>query len=178
MGVIFAHSSFGQNFKELHTKALTHLDNENYQDALITLFEMEKLDAKNYKTKANIGYCYLVSDFEKAKAISYFDLILKNYKNLTPAYDRDSHKEKSAPVEVLHWIGKAYHYNYEFEKALAKYAEYKEVLNPSNTEFLTAINRDIAITKNAIMLKDNPVEMEIVGIAKNSWKWMEMDGNI
>jgi outer membrane protein OmpA-like peptidoglycan-associated protein len=165
MGVIFAHSSFGQNFKELHTKALTHLDNENYQDALTTLLEMEKLDAKNYKTKANIGYCYLVSDFEKAKAISYFDLILENYKNLTPTYDRVSHKEKSAPVEVLHWIGKAYHYNYEFEKALAKYTEYKEVLNPSNTAFLTAINRDIAITKNAMMLKENPVEMQIVGIA-------------
>lgn len=165
MGVIFAQSSFGQNFKELHTKALTYLDNENYQDALTTLIEMEKLDAKNYKTKANIGYCYLVSDYEKAKAISYFDIILENYKNISPTYDRYSHKEKSAPVEVLHWIGKAYHYNYEFEKALAKYTEYKEVLNPSNTEFLTAVNRDIAITKNAILLKKNPVDMQIVGIA-------------
>jgi hypothetical protein len=62
----------------------------------------------------------------------------------------------------LHWIGKVCHYNYEFEKPLAKHAEYKEVLNPSNKAFLTAVNRDLAITKNTLMLKENPVEIQIL----------------
>jgi outer membrane protein OmpA-like peptidoglycan-associated protein/tetratricopeptide (TPR) repeat protein len=157
-------SNFGQSFKEQHTKALMHLDNENYNDALVVLLEMEKEDPKNFKTKANIGYCYLVSDFDKAMAIPYFEQILEDYKNLSLKYDRESHKEKSAPVEVLHWAGNAYHYNYEFEKALAKYEEYLEVLDRSNTEFLANVNRDVIITKHAMMLKEQPVDMQIEGL--------------
>ena len=42
-------------------------------------------------------------------------------------YYVNNHKEKGS-VEAVWYLGEAYHANYEFDKAIEQYTEYKEVL--------------------------------------------------
>ena len=96
----------------------------------------------NINVKSIIGYCYLQSQNQKSKAINY---LLACQESLTAYYKVKNHKEKNAPVESVWHLGQAYHANYEFDKAIAKYVEYKEVLNEANTEAIESINRDIRL---------------------------------
>lgn len=155
--------SFAQekSFKDLHSEAAEFLFAEEYSKALPILLEMEKLDDKNWNTLSTIGYCYLQTTYDKAKAIPYFETVLEDYKRLSIAYQAGNFKEKSAPVETIHWAGKAYHFNYQFDEALEKFNEYKDLLDPNNAEMLADVNTDIRITRNAIAFKEHPVDVTI-----------------
>ena len=149
---------FGQDksFKVLFSEAWENLENEEYALALPILLEMEKMDDKNYNTLSTIGYCYLQSSYQKAKAKEYFDKVLVDYKNLNAAYEFGNPKEKKGPAEVIRWSGQANHANYKFEDALSKYQEYKELIDPDNVELIMEVNKDISITRNAIEYQKNP----------------------
>jgi outer membrane protein OmpA-like peptidoglycan-associated protein/tetratricopeptide (TPR) repeat protein len=150
-----------KSFKTLYNEASSHLENEEYSAALPILLEMEKLEPKNFNTLSSIGYCYLQSAYNKKKAMEYFDRVLVDYKNLNPAYEFGNHKEKKAPVEVIRWSGLAKHANYKFEDAISNYQEYKELINPSNEELITAINTDIRTCRNAIDYQKHPTTLTI-----------------
>jgi len=159
-------NTYGQKkFKELFEEAKTFLDNDDYNSALPVLLEMDKDNKKNFNTKATIGYCYLMTNYDKAKAIPYFEEVLADYKNLTIKFRPGNPKEKKAPIEVLRWIGEAYHYSYQFDNAMSKYNEYKSILDVNNAKDIEIINRDIFITENAIKYKGRKVDMSIEGIA-------------
>lgn len=133
----------------------------DYQKALPILLEMEKLDDKNWNTLSTIGYCYLQTTYDKAKAIPYFENVLEDYKRLNIAYQVGNHKENKAPVETIHWIGQAYHFNYQFDEALEKYNEYKDLLDPNNEEMLSDVKLNIRITRNAMAYKEHPIDVEL-----------------
>lgn len=150
-----------KSFKDLYIEASDLLFKEEYGKALPVLLEMEKLDAQNYNTLTTIGYCYLQSSYEKSKAIGYFERVLADYKNLNPGYRVGDPKEKKAPVETIHWLGKAYHFNYQFDEALEKFNEYQDLLDPSNVEMLAEVKVDIRITRNAMAYKSHPVDVKL-----------------
>lgn len=151
-----------KSFKDLYNEASDLLYKEEYGKALPILLEMEKLDNKNWNTLSTIGYCYLQTTYDKAKAIPYFETVLEDYKRLSIGYQVGNHKEKSAPVETIHWIGKAYHFNYQFDEALEKFNEYKDLLDPNNEEMLAEVKTDIRITRNAIAYKEHPVDVKLI----------------
>lgn len=167
--LIYAQDSFKEKFE----KAFLLLSNENYSEALPVLIEMEAMDKENANTLFSIGNCYMHTIYDKDKAIPYFERILEDYKNMTIDYKVGNPKEKKAPVETLHLMGKAYHFNYQFEEALAMYNEYKDVLDPNNTSYLKSVNRDIEIAHNAMELKEKPVEMNIKGLANINTEFAE-----
>ncbi|CAG5077458.1 OmpA family protein [Parvicella tangerina] len=161
------------SFKEKFEQAFIHLSNESYTKALPILLEMEQMKPDNANTLFSIGNCYMHTIYDKAKAIPYYERILENYKNMTIHYKVGDPKEKKAPVETLHYLGRAYHFNYQFDEALAKYGEYKDVLDPNNKEYLKKVNRDIEITNNAIELEQSPVEMSVKGLANINTEFPE-----
>ena len=147
-----------QNFKTDFYAAYVPLENEEYDKALVSFLELDKKYPGNINVKSIIGYCYLQSQNQKSKAINY---LLECQENLTAYYKVKNHKEKNAPVECVWHLGNAYHANYEFDKAIAKYVEYKEVLNEANTEAIESINRDIRLSRNAKQLYENPVHANL-----------------
>ncbi|MCB9198615.1 MAG: PD40 domain-containing protein [Flavobacteriales bacterium] len=161
------------SFKEKFEQAFIHLSNESYSKALPILLEMEQMKPDNANTLFSIGNCYMHTIYDKAKAIPYYEKIMEDYKNMTINYKVGDSKEKKAPVEALHLLGKAYHFNYQFQDALAKYEEYKDVLDPNNKAYLKKVNRDIEITMNAIELEKSPVEMTIKGLANINTEYPE-----
>lgn len=161
--VFISQFNFAQDnsFKELFDEAADWLYKEEYNKALPILLDMEKMDEENWNTLSSIGYCYLQTTYDKAKAIPYFEKVLSDYKHLTVNYQVGNHKEKNAPVEVLYWIGKAYHFNYQFDEALEKYNEYVDILDPDNEEMLAEVKTDIRITRNAIAYQEHPVDVKL-----------------
>jgi outer membrane protein OmpA-like peptidoglycan-associated protein len=170
----FVGKTFSQDsFKELFEQSFIHLSNESYQKALPILLDMEKMDPKNSNTLFSIGNCYMHTIYNKDLSIPYFERIMDDYKNMTLTYKVGNHKEKQAPIETFRLLGQAYHFDYQFEKALEKYEEYKDVLDPQNYADNKAIDRDIQITKNAMELKANPIDMRIKGITKINTEYAE-----
>jgi tetratricopeptide (TPR) repeat protein len=161
------------SFKDKYEQAFIHLSNESYQRALPILLEMEEMDKKNSNTLFSIGNCYMHTTYNKELSIPYFERILENYKNLTIDYKIGSHKEKQAPIATFQLLGQAYHYNYQFDLALEKYGEYKDVLDPQNFQDNKSVDRDIQITKNAMQLQSSPIDMKIKGITKINSEYAE-----
>lgn len=161
---LFNLGMYAQDYKSDFYGAYAHLENEEYDKALIAFLEIDENYPGNANVKSIIGYCYLQSEHDKTKAIKYY---LECQDHLTAYYKVNNHKEKKAPVESVWYLGEAYHANYEFDKAIEKYTEYKEVLHEGNTEALEAVNRDIRLSRNAKQMYENPVHANLISLGEN-----------
>jgi len=153
-----------KEFKEKFMQAFAFMEEDRFYKALPLLIELDETAKKpNMNLKSMIGYCYLKnsSSFEKAKAIPYYEAVQES---IHPFYKFGDPKEKNAPVDAVRFLGQAYHANYEFDKALEFYGEYKEYVKSGNEEYLKLIDRDIAITNFAIELKASPINMEVASV--------------
>jgi outer membrane protein OmpA-like peptidoglycan-associated protein/tetratricopeptide (TPR) repeat protein len=147
-----------KSFKELYDESFSYLELGNYREALPILLEMYEMDKKNANTAFTIGNCYMNTQNEKPRAIPYFEAAKEK---LTVEYGVGDYKEKDAPVEVIRFLGQAYHVNYEFEKALEEYKTYRDILNKNNTEYWDAITHEIRMSRNAIDFISKPVNVLI-----------------
>jgi outer membrane protein OmpA-like peptidoglycan-associated protein len=151
-----------KKFKDLFNESFKLLTDDNYIKALPILLEMERMDPKNNNTLFSIGYCYLNSRYDKALAIPYFEKVLSHKNPVSNTHRTGNYKEKKAPIEVIKYLGEAYHFDYQFDKAMENYLMYKDVLSENNTKFQKDINRKIIITKNAQELVQNPVAINVI----------------
>lgn len=146
--IIITGISYAQdNFKEKFDEATGLMNLGNYKGALTIWLELEKGNPDNTNIQFSIGDCYMNSRFEKEKSIPYFK---KAEKRVTDNYKKGNYKEVLAPIESIYYLGRAYHINYQFDLALEKYMEYKDVLFNKNEDYIKSVDRDIEITKNAM----------------------------
>lgn len=154
---------FSQDYKTDFYAAHKFLEEENYSKALEAFLELEKNHESNSNIKSIIGYCYLQSAFEQEKAVPFLEAVQED---LTADYRVGNHKEKQAPVEAIWHLGKAYHADYQFDKAIKAYTEYKDLLANANEEAKKQVTRDIRITRNAMDLIKNPVRVILHPLGK------------
>ena len=147
-----------KRFKELYDESFSYLEVENYGKALPILLEMYEMDKKNANTAFTIGNCYMNTQNEKPRAIPYFEAAKEK---LTVEYRVGDFKEKDSPLEVIRFLGQAYHVNYEFDKALEEFKTYRGILNKNNTEYWEAVTHDIRMSRTAIEFMKNPVNVLI-----------------
>jgi outer membrane protein OmpA-like peptidoglycan-associated protein/tetratricopeptide (TPR) repeat protein len=157
-----------KSFKELYAESFSYLEVENYRKALPVLLEMFEMDKKNANTAFTIGNCYMNTQNEKPRAIPYFEAAKEK---LTVEYIVGDFKEKGAPLEVIRFLGQAYHVNYEFEKALEEYKTYRSILNKKNSEYWEAVTHDIRMSRNATDFISKPVNVliESAGILNTNY---------
>jgi len=84
-----------------------------------------KFNPNNALLNYKIGNCYL-NTIQKIVSISYFEKALELNPNVSP--------------EINYSLGRAYHLNNEFDKAITKYTEYKQSLSPLR---MVAIGKEI-----------------------------------
>ena len=147
-----------ETFKEMFNEAAGMMKDKNYSEALSIWLKLEETNPENANIQFSIGHCYMNSRFEKEKSIPYFK---KAENHLVESYSEGSYKETSAPLETILYLGKAYHINYNFEAALEKFFEYKEIVFKKNNEFIKRVDRDIEITKNAMRAMKAPVDVTV-----------------
>ena len=130
---------------------------EEYADALPLYESLYKSDPGNDKLKYKIGICLLNDPYQKDKAIQY---LLEASHNINPAFKENSIKERTAPPDVLYYLGNAYLINELLERAIESYEEFLELMDHDvyDEELVLA---QIRSCRTAQRLKTMPIDFDL-----------------
>ena len=102
-----------KNEDELKKQAAKYFDDEEYANGFKLYSQLVSTYPKDPIYNFRLGVCMLFTDADKKKAIPYLKTASKTAK--------DNEKE------ALFYLGKAYHFNYQFDEAMNYYAHYKNI---------------------------------------------------
>jgi len=148
--LVFAGGSlFSQvkNEAELKKEAAKAFEEEEYATGFKLYSTLLANYPKDPEYNYRLGVCALFSEPDKKKAIAFLQAALK--------------KEKEVEKEVLFYMGKAYHFNYQFDEAIKYYTQYKQVGSSSMQKKLL-VDREIQCCKNGKRLLSNVKELVIL----------------
>lgn len=128
-----------------------------YAEVLPVFLKLYKQDPSNMNLAFKIGVCYQSSRKDRAKAIPYFD---KAASATSGQYKGSSYKEKNAPLLACKFLGDAYHWDYQFDNAIAAYTKYLALV-PGDQVEAKDVNRKIEMCKTGTSLKSKPVKIKI-----------------
>ncbi len=163
----FAINSFSTNidaYRALFDSAEVYFINENYKEALPLYLRLNTMQTDNYNTNFKIGFCYLNAPTYKTKAIPYLE---KAITNISKNYKENDIEEVHAPLSSYYYLAKAYHLNYEFDKAIEKYTYYKSQLNTEDASLkseIQDIEHDIETCKTGKDLVLSPKKVIITNL--------------
>jgi outer membrane protein OmpA-like peptidoglycan-associated protein len=110
MSIIFCTTGFTQDTKSLKGNGDREYKLEHYRKALPFFEQVIQANPQDADAIFKAGVCYL-HKYSKEKALE----------NLLKAYAMDPNVDK----HIAYWLGRAYHQNYQFDKALEYYNTYK-----------------------------------------------------
>jgi len=129
-----------------------YFSEEVYSKALKSYLKANDYNPNNASLNYKIGKCYLHYSIYKSKSILYLDKAME----LNPNFDDD----------ILYQYGRAYHLNMKFDKAIAKYKEYKKSLSPVDiTLKRDDIDKKIEECNVGKELVSNPVRVRIENLS-------------
>ncbi|MCW3085160.1 MAG: hypothetical protein JWP12_2526 [Bacteroidetes bacterium] len=152
------------DYKKMYADAEVYFTNENYTAALPLYITLDSMKS-NANLQFKIGFCYLNAATYKTKSIPYFEEAIKN---IAKQYAEGEINEKKAPLSTLYYLAKAYHLNYEFDKAIAMYERYKTELgtDPKMAEEVADIDHDIETCNNGKELIKDPKKVIVTNLGE------------
>lgn len=153
LNLIFAQDSFNQKFLEANTL----MEENSYNVALPIWLELSMEQPDNCNVNYKIGVCYIHSANEKKKSLDY---LAKAIERTTNNYDPFSSSEEKSPVETYFYLARAYHLNYELDKALETYNAFKEKISKKHYLF-EEVDHHIQQCNNAKEAVANPVNIVV-----------------
>ncbi|MBI4929588.1 MAG: PD40 domain-containing protein [Bacteroidetes bacterium] len=124
--------------------------NGNFEGALDEYLVLIKKDAGNEKYNYRIGVCYLNTDIDKTKAISYFEKI----------------QNSAVEPETKYLLGRAYQYAYKFDDAIKILNAYKKD-GKGSSENLKDVEMQVQYCLNSKELMKFPVNVSFENLGKN-----------
>ena len=140
------HSQF-KNEDELKKQAAKYFEDEDYANGFKLYSQLVSTYPKDPTYNFRLGVCMLYNDADKKKAIPYLNIAAKTAK--------DNEKES------LFYLGKACHFNYQFDDAIKYYAQYKNIASASMIKKLQ-VDREIQACKNGKRLLSNLAELVVL----------------
>lgn len=147
--------------KKLLKKSRKALSNEKYAEAQNLYIDLLKLNPKNDTYNFETGLSYYFSSFERTKSVPYFEAALQNSKEDTIS-------------ELLYYLGKAYHLNYQFEeskKTLDDFKKFIETRSRPGKYLLKETEKNIVLSENGLTYskeKNNSIELKNLGNSINT----------
>ena len=123
----------------------------NYTDALKNYLALLKQDPSNEKFTYKAGLCYLYSNLDRTKALSFLE---------------KSAKAEKVDNDLLFYLAKAYHINYKFDEATKAMNKYKQS-GKGLSENRKQIDLYLDYFKNAKELMKSPINATFVNLGKN-----------
>jgi len=147
--VLLISSSFAQTSSSKNTieDANEHFEHNNYLMALPIYKNLYKFDKTSTELNYKIAVCYLYTNLNKAEAIKYFEVCVKDPKVNADAWFK---------------LGQAYRLSNRLNDAVIAYEKYK-TLEPKKKKL---IEREIKICHNAIELMLEPVNVSFSNLGK------------
>jgi len=139
--------SFGQDRK----LAASLFEVGNFEEALEEYHLLLEEDAESIEYNYNIAICYLNTNIDKSKAISYLEFLTKNPK-INP--------------DAFYLLGRAYHFGYRFDDAIGMYQKFIN-LGKGSIENLENAQTQIAYCSNAKELMKFPVSVKFENLGEN-----------
>ncbi len=122
----FAQSYEAKNQKEFKANAEKYFLEENYQEAYKAYSQLVANFPKDPIFNYRLGVSMLFADPDKSKAKKYLD-VANQYRN-------------EIPKAYFFYLGKYYHYNYEFDQAIKSYDNFKLLVKKSEADKLKVDN--------------------------------------
>ncbi|MCX7861594.1 MAG: OmpA family protein [Bacteroidales bacterium] len=148
-------------FIEKFLKAERLIEKGDFPSALVIYKELLAEQPDNANLNFKMGFCYLNTVLEKNKAIEYLE---KAVKDIEKDADIDDPEELAAPVEAWYFLAKAYHHNYQFNKAIEILDSLKQAIPNYKKEFTENIDELYEYCKNGIELMKYPIQMQITNL--------------
>ncbi len=128
----------------------------NFTAALDEYLELLEAKPEGVKLNYRAGVCYLNTNIDKASAIPYLEKALKS-DNVDP--------------NSYYLLGRAYHFAYQFRKAIELFEKFKTI-NKGSPENLQDVEKQIEYSYNAIEIMKFPLDVtfENMGATINSNK--------
>jgi tetratricopeptide (TPR) repeat protein len=120
-----------------------------YKLAIAPYLAANTFNPNNAVLNLKLGECYLYSNY-KLKSIPFLEKAYSLNNNVSP--------------EIHRLLGKAYHLNMEWDKAVSELKIYQQTLNPGaddNKEIIAAVNKEIEECAVGQKLQQNPVRVKI-----------------
>lgn len=114
----------------------------NYKDAMAEYLLILEQRPEDTKINYNLGLCYLNSDFEKIKAVPYFEKVT--------FYDEEA-------STVYYLMGKAYQSNHDFDRAIDMFNKYIEYYAMGDEFSIEEAKMEIEYCENAYQIIQFPV---------------------
>lgn len=142
-------------------KAERLIEKGDFPSALVVYKELLTEEPDNANLNFKIGFCYLNTVLEKDKAIKYLE---KAVTDIEKDSDTDNPEELAAPVEAWYFLAKAYHHNYQFNKAIEILDSLKLAIPNYKKDFTENIDELVEYCKNGIELMKFPIQMQITNL--------------
>ncbi len=124
--ISFSQPYEAKNQKEFKAKAEKYFLEENYQEAYKAYSQLVANFPKDPIFNYRLGVSMLFAEPDKSKAKKYLD-VASQYRN-------------EIPKAYLFYMGKFYHYNYEFDQAIKFYDNYKLLVKKAEADKLKVDN--------------------------------------
>ncbi|MCS6832014.1 MAG: hypothetical protein NZ521_00410 [Flammeovirgaceae bacterium] len=116
----------------------------DYAGALNAFLVEERKGNTDVLLKYKIGICYFYSPNHKLQATEYFEYVFKNYSD-------------KIPPEVFYYLGRCYHFSYQFVAAINMFNTYLEAYQHKKPLFSDAAKM-ITLCENANRLYNQPID--------------------
>lgn len=102
--------------------ALDHYYNGNFRAALEDFLILLAKDPTDVDINFYIGACYLESNIDKEKAISYLEFVVQ---------------QEKFPKEAIYQLGRAYMFAHRFDEAITTFNKYKDISRGDNDNIIS-----------------------------------------
>jgi outer membrane protein OmpA-like peptidoglycan-associated protein len=157
--IVPASGQFEKSFKRLFTDAQYYLITENYEEALKCYQKLLYMDPGNCNVQYLTGTCFLNIPGLKKMAIKPLQA---STMHISQKYRDGSYREKDAPFEAIYYLARAYHINYEFDKAIDHYVEYRNNMYFKDFAAVEYVNKQIEACELAKEMVRKPLNVQFV----------------
>ena len=148
-------------FKQKFNKADALVFDGSYMEALPLLEEMYLSDTTNANLNYLLGVAYMLGKKDYPLAIKRLESATKS---VSLEYNEANWKEQKAPGIAYYYLGRAYHFKNQFDRAITNYYNYRSFIAMDDVATYNQVRQQIQYAENAMELTKNPVGVKATNL--------------
>jgi len=158
----FQESLKSSSFREKFEAASSLMDDQLYELSLPLWKSLLEDQPDNGNLNYKYGFCLLRSNENRKDALPY---LLKASNSIAKNYDPFDFNETNAPLETEFYLGKAYHHNYELDKAIESFTSFGTKIKKGKHVLSDLIDLHIVQCNNAKVEMASPKSFSITHLS-------------
>ncbi len=144
------------------TNAESWLLFEEFSEAEYIYQKLLRWDPENDNLKYKIGICLLNDPYRKGESLKYLQ---EASNNINPGWKMNSFKERTAPPDVLYFLGNAYLVNEMLDPAIETFRRFLKIMDPEVYD-RELVQTQINACKTAKKMISMPVDIDLYPVSQ------------